>query len=71
MTEAQVDLLLMDQPTVTYKKNKSKTKDSKSAPSAKKVKQAEKDWLNKYGNGEKPKLNINLGAFSFGAPESK
>ena len=65
LTEAQVDLLLSDQPVVNYKhdKNKKGGKKEMKSPAAWKVEEAQAKWERKYANGEKPKLNLNLKDF--------
>lgn len=54
MSERQIDLLLIDQPLVVYKKDKSKKKGKSSSentnkPSALAVLDAQEKWLQKYG----------------------
>lgn len=71
LTEAQVDLLLMDQPVVNYKHPKDKPKPVKKGkygiremkrPSNAKINAVSSEWSKKYGNGES-KPRINLGGF--------
>lgn len=68
LTEPQVDLILSDQPVVNYKHDKrdKNGKKMQKAPSAWKVEEAQAKWEKKYGNGEKPKLNLNLNDFKIG-----
>jgi len=71
LTESQIDLLLVDQPLISYKHEKKKGKNGKfdtpPAPSKLKVAEAELKWRQKYADGSKPKLNLNIGDFSMGA----
>ena len=71
LSERQVDLLLVDQAIVVYEKSKDKKPkagDKKkgvremAAPSRLAVAEAEAKWRARYGNGQKPKLNLNFGA---------
>lgn len=67
MSERQIDLIIIDQPLVTYPKTKDKNGKNGSevpAPSRLKIAEAEMKWKQKYGNGQKPKLNLNLSDFT-------
>ena len=73
LTERQIDLLLIDQPVINYKHSKTDRKRGKDsvppAPSRRKITEAEMKWKQKYGNGQKPKLNLNLSEFKIGSQQ--
>lgn len=73
LSENQIDLLLVDQPLVVYPRNKDGKKKGNGRgcelppPSKKKIAEAEMKWKQKYGNGQKPKLDFSTNDFKIGS----